>query len=273
MASQVVTWVNAPPLDTGDPEDCVLDDLIEKFRDKVQRLGWNAQEYQGGARVLFQRHSELEARHARSRNALLMSAFRIGDYIMLGEAATGEKVYSILIREMEALGDDREEQYKYKTLRNFRWLANAYPKEERVFPVNQSVYMALAAVQPREYRARLLSAAVEEGWTKEMAQDVANETNGNVTPAVAQQVGVGQPSNVKVTPRPAGGTSRPPSDLAKLNARLQKLEYLRDKLYQWGDESIVTLIRKLVPYIGEDAADALYVELVDQGRALLEENP
>jgi hypothetical protein len=172
---------------------------------------------------------------------------------------------------MEALGDDREEEYKYKTLRNFRWVANAYPKTDRIFPVNQSVYMALAAVQPREYRARLLRAAAVEGWSKDKAREVANEANGNVTPEVAQQVGVASASQVKVTPRPSGGTPSP-AKIAELTARVHKLEWARDKLYQWGDDAIVTLIRKLVPHMGEDAADALYVELVDQGQALLKQS-
>ena len=79
-----------------------------------------------------------------------------GDWLIEGEAKFGEQY-------AEALDEAR---YSYQSLRNLKWIASVYPREQRLSELSWSHHSEVAGL-PEPLRTELLLRAASEGWSRD----------------------------------------------------------------------------------------------------------
>ena len=95
----------------------------------------------------------------------------IGDLLNFGEAAYGESIWQVTSEDDQRLVG----HFKPGTLRNYKYVANRWPRERRIYDMAWSAYQAAASRSPEE-QDYIMSQAESNGQGRNAVRDKVNGT-------------------------------------------------------------------------------------------------
>ncbi len=95
----------------------------------------------------------------------------IGDLLNFGEAAYGESIWQVTSEDDQRLVG----HFKPGTLRNYKYVANRWPRERRIYDLAWSAYQATAALSP-DKQDYIMSQAESSGQGRNAVRDKVNGT-------------------------------------------------------------------------------------------------